>query len=102
MLEWGEDEVPDSVEAAEINKRLFNEDTVDRVIAHFMEKGIKVEGGDRLGKTIVFAKNQDARRVHRAARFNARLSGAQGPLRPRHHLQDRRLCAEPDRRLLGG
>lgn len=59
MLEWGEGEIPDSVEAAEVNKRLFNEDTVDQVIAHFMEKGVKVEGGDRLGKTIVFAKNQD-------------------------------------------
>ncbi|SDA15670.1 type I restriction enzyme, R subunit [Methylobacterium sp. UNC378MF] len=59
MLEWGEDEIPDSVEAAEVNKRLFNVDTVDHVIAHFMKKGVKVEGGDRLGKTIVFAKNQD-------------------------------------------
>ena len=58
MLEWGEEEIPDSVEAAEINKRLFNEDTVDRVIAYLMEKGVKVEGGDRLGKTIIFAKNQ--------------------------------------------
>jgi type I restriction enzyme, R subunit len=59
MLEWGEDEIPDTVEAAEVNKRLFNEDTVDRVIAHLMQNGIKVEGGDRLGKTIIFAKNQD-------------------------------------------
>ena len=59
MLDWGEDDIPDSVEAAEVNKRLFNEDTVDHVIAHFMEKGVKVEGGDRLGKTIIFAKNQD-------------------------------------------
>jgi type I restriction enzyme, R subunit len=59
MLEWGEDEIPDSVDAAEVNKRLFNEDTVDRVIAHLMQNGIKVEGGDRLGKTIIFAKNQD-------------------------------------------
>lgn len=58
MLEWGEDEIPDSVEAAEINKRLFNQDTVDRVIAYLMEHGLKVEGGDRLGKTIIFAKNQ--------------------------------------------
>jgi type I restriction enzyme R subunit len=57
-LEWGEEEIPDSVEAAEINKRLFNENTVDQVIAHFMEKGVKVEGGDRIGKTIIFAKNQ--------------------------------------------
>jgi type I restriction enzyme, R subunit len=58
-LEWGEEEVPDTVEAAEVNKRLFNEDTVDLVIAHLMQDGLKVEGGDRLGKTIIFAKNQD-------------------------------------------
>lgn len=57
-LEWGEEEIPDSVEAAEVNKRLFNIDTVDLVIAHLMTNGIKVEGGDRLGKTIIFAKNQ--------------------------------------------
>ena len=70
MLEWGEDDVPDSVEAAEINKRLFNEDTVDRVIAHLMENGVKVEGGDRLGKTIIFAKNQ-AHAEYIEERFNA-------------------------------
>ncbi|WP_245501534.1 DEAD/DEAH box helicase family protein [Mesorhizobium sp. M2A.F.Ca.ET.067.02.1.1] len=58
MLEWGEDEIPDTVEAAEVNKRLFNQDTVDQVIAHLMQNGLKVEGGDRLGKTIIFAKNQ--------------------------------------------
>jgi len=58
MLEWGEDEVPDSVDAAEVNKRLFNAETVDLVIAHLMQNGVKVEGGDRVGKTIIFAKNQ--------------------------------------------
>jgi type I restriction enzyme R subunit len=31
---------------------------VDKVLAHLMENGIKVKGGDRLGKTIIFAKNQ--------------------------------------------
>lgn len=70
MLEWGEDEIPDSIDAAEVNKRLFNEDTVDRVIAHLMQNGIKVEGGDRLGKTIIFAKNQDHAQFIEA-RFNA-------------------------------
>jgi type I restriction enzyme R subunit len=70
MLEWGEEDVPDTVEAAEINKRLFNIDTVDRVIAHLMEHGLKVEGGDRLGKTIIFAKNQ-AHAQFIEARFNA-------------------------------
>ena len=70
MLEWGDEEVPDTVEAAEINKRLFNTDTVDLVIAHLMENGIKVEGGDRLGKTIIFAKNE-AHAQFIEARFNA-------------------------------
>jgi type I restriction enzyme R subunit len=69
-LEWGEDEIPESVEAAEVNLKLFNADTVDRVIAHLMQNGLKVEGGDRLGKTIVFAKNQ-AHAQFIEARFNA-------------------------------
>ena len=34
-------------------------DTVDKVLAHLMTHGLKVAGGDRLGKTIIFAKNQD-------------------------------------------
>lgn len=70
MLEWGDEEVPDSVDAAEVNKRLFNEDTVDHVIAHLMTNGIKVEGGDRLGKSIIFAKNQ-AHAEFIEKRFNA-------------------------------
>jgi type I restriction enzyme, R subunit len=77
MLEWGEDEIPDSVEAAEVNKRLFNEDTVDHVIAHLMQNGIKVEGGDRLGKTIIFAKNQD-HALFIEKRFNAAYPALSG------------------------
>lgn len=58
-LEWGEEgEVPDRVEAEAVNKWLFNEDTVDKVLAHLMTRGLSVAGGDRLGKTILFAKNQ--------------------------------------------
>lgn len=59
-LEWSEDgDVPDEVGAAEINKFLFNEDTVDKVLETLMRDGVKVAGGDRIGKTIVFAKNHD-------------------------------------------
>jgi type I restriction enzyme, R subunit len=58
-LEWGEEEpVPDKVEAPALNAWLFNEDTVDKVLAHLMTEGQKVAGGDRIGKTIIFAKNQ--------------------------------------------
>ena len=58
-LEWTEDgdERPDRVEASELNKWLFNADTVDKVLEHLMINGLKVEEGDRLGKTIIFAKN---------------------------------------------
>lgn len=59
-LEWDEEgNVPDEVNAAELNKWLFNEDTVDKVLATLMVHGQKVAGGDRLGKTIIFAKNND-------------------------------------------
>ena len=56
--EWGEDEAPpEKVEANAVNKWLFNIDTVDKVLEHLMTAGLKVDGGDRLGKTIIFAKN---------------------------------------------
>jgi type I restriction enzyme R subunit len=58
-LEWSEDgTTPDRVEAEAVNKWLFNKDTVDKALAHLMRRGQKVAGGDRLGKTIIFAKNQ--------------------------------------------
>jgi len=70
-LEWSEDgEVPDRVEAVAVNKWLFNKDTVDKVLEHLMSKGQKVAGGDRLGKTIIFAKNHDHAEFI-AERFNA-------------------------------
>ncbi|APH73423.1 DEAD/DEAH box helicase family protein [Aquibium oceanicum] len=60
MLEWDEEDgdPPDSVDPEAVNKWLFNADTVDQVLKHVMIDGLKVAGGDRLGKTIVFAKNQ--------------------------------------------
>ncbi|MCX6980544.1 MAG: DEAD/DEAH box helicase family protein [Verrucomicrobia bacterium] len=57
--EWSEEgEVPDRVEAEAVNKWLFNKDTVDKALEHLMTRGQRVAGGDRLGKTIIFAKNQ--------------------------------------------
>ncbi len=70
-LEWSEDgEVPDRVDAAAVNKWLFNQDTVDKVLEHLMTRGMTVAGGDRLGKTIIFAKNHEHAEFI-AARFNA-------------------------------
>ena len=58
-------EVPGEVDPAEMNTFLFNTDTVDKVLAHLMEHGHKVAGGDRLAKTIIFAKNIDHARFIR-------------------------------------
>ncbi len=58
MLEWDDENPPDEVTTEELNKFLFNIDTVDKVLAHLMLEGIMVKGGDRLGKTIIFAKSQ--------------------------------------------
>ena len=70
-LEWDEEgAVPDRIEAGALNQWLFNKDTVDKVLAHLMTRGLAVAGGDRLGKTIVFAKNQ-AHAEFIADRFNA-------------------------------
>jgi len=71
-LEWDENDgvIPNRVEAEAVNKWLFNIDTVDKVLAHLMTRGLKVAGGDRLGKTILFAKNQ-AHAEFIAERFNA-------------------------------
>lgn len=55
----GEDELPEFISGDKLNTWLFNADTVDKVVMQLMEKGIKVEGGDKLGKTIVFAKNHN-------------------------------------------
>lgn len=52
-------EYPDEIEASALNEWLFNTDTVDKVIAHLMQYGIKVEGGDKLAKTIIFARSHN-------------------------------------------
>lgn len=42
---------------SKVNSFLFNTDTVDLVLEHLMREGLHVEEGDKLGKTIIFAKN---------------------------------------------
>lgn len=58
VLDWGEGEAPDEVGAEEPIRFLFNTDTVDKVLETLMTRGYKVAGGDWIGKTIIFAKNQ--------------------------------------------
>jgi len=50
------EDAPDEISSSALNAWLFNTDTVDKVLDCLMTHGIKVEGGDKLGKTIIFAK----------------------------------------------
>jgi type I restriction enzyme R subunit len=42
-----------------MNKWLFNKNTVNKVLDALMQNGLKIEGGDKLGRTIIFAVNQN-------------------------------------------
>lgn len=50
---------PEEIHSSAMNKKLFNTDTVDKVLDTLMAHGLKIEGGDKLGRTIVFAVNQE-------------------------------------------
>lgn len=50
--------MPEFIPSAELNKFIFNELTVDTVLQDLMDRGIHVAGGDRIGKTIIFAQNK--------------------------------------------
>ncbi len=43
---------------SDINKFVFNKDTVKKVLEELMTNGIKTDAGDKLGKSIIFAYNK--------------------------------------------
>lgn len=63
-------EFPDEIEASALDKWIYNENTVDIILEKLMQDGIKVDGGNSLGKTIIFAKKHDHAEFIRQ-RFNA-------------------------------
>lgn len=50
--------MPEFIPSEKLNRFVFNETTVDLVLQDLMERGIRMAGGDRLGKTIIFAQNK--------------------------------------------
>ena len=49
---------PEEIRANAMNKWLFNKDTVYKVLDTLMQQGLKIEGGDKIGRTLIFAVNQ--------------------------------------------
>lgn len=50
-------ELPERIGASALNEWVFNEDTIREVLHVLMRDGLKVDYGEKLGKTIIFAKN---------------------------------------------
>ena len=50
-------ELPEKIESSALNEWVFNEDTIRKVLNILMQDGLKVDYGEKLGKTIIFAKN---------------------------------------------
>lgn len=50
-------ELPEAISSSALNEWIFNEDTIRQVLRILMEKGLKIDYGSKIGKTIIFAKN---------------------------------------------
>ena len=50
-------DMPESIGSSALNEWIFNEDTIKEVLNILMTNGIKVDYGQKIGKTIIFAKS---------------------------------------------
>ena len=50
-------ELPESIASSALNEWIFNEDTIREVLNILMTHGLKIDYGNKIGKTIIFAKN---------------------------------------------
>ena len=71
-------EIPEAIDSSALNEWIFNEDTIRKVLAILTEQGIKVDYGNKIGKSIIFAKN------HRHAEKIYEIFGKEYPNYPPH------------------
>ncbi len=49
--------LPEAIDSSKLNKWIFNVDTIRQVLDIVMTNGLKIDYGQKIGKTIIFAKN---------------------------------------------
>lgn len=54
-----EGNLPESIDSSALNQWIFNEDTIKKALNILMQHGQRVEYGEKIGKTIIFAKNHN-------------------------------------------
>ena len=52
-------ELPNRIDSSKLNEWVYNVDTIRKALHLLMENGLKIEYGEKLGKTIIFAKNHN-------------------------------------------
>ena len=52
-----EGELPERIGSSALNEWIFNEDTIREVLHVLMSQGLRIDYGEKIGKTIIFAKN---------------------------------------------
>ena len=58
-------ELPESIASSALNEWVFNEDTIRHVLHILMSYGLRIDYGEKLGKSIIFAKNHEhAEKIH--------------------------------------
>lgn len=50
-------ELPERIASSALNEWIFNEDTIKEVLHVLMTEGLKIDYGNKIGKTIIFAKS---------------------------------------------
>lgn len=63
------DPEPRNIREQEIFNYIYNIDTIDKMLQDLMENGLKVQSGELIGKTIIFAMNSDTAKLI-VERFN--------------------------------
>ena len=58
-FEFEDGKLPERINSSALNTWIFNEDTIKQVLHVLMKDGLKVDYGQKIGKTIIFAKNHD-------------------------------------------
>lgn len=51
--------LPEKIDSSALNTWVFNEDTIRQVLHVLMRDGLKIDYGQKIGKTIIFAKNHE-------------------------------------------
>jgi len=73
--------LPESIDRSALNEWLFNKDTIRKVLNAIMTYGLKVDYGNKIGKTIIFAKN------HNHAEEILKVWNSEYPDYPQHYAR---------------